>query len=74
MSSIGKEIPSYVNMEDSMSIKEHAKKLECTEKELIYCIKKVGKSVRSIELYLEMNRDFVEYVNQATEPSTPKED
>lgn len=62
----GKKTNEFIDIEDSILVQECAQKLECTIDELLYCVTKVGKSLKSIELYLEMNRDIIEiYIQNA---------
>ena len=49
-----------LNIQDKNSISEFCRKLDCTEKELMYCVSKVGTSLTSIECYMHMNRSLLE--------------
>lgn len=63
---IGKEIVEIIDTENKIQVSECAKKLECSIDELFFCISKVGKSFKCIELYLAMNRDTIESYIQNT--------
>jgi hypothetical protein len=62
----GKEKLEIIDTENQLQLIECANKLDCTIDELFYCISKVGKSFKSIDLYLSMNRDTIESYIQNT--------
>jgi hypothetical protein len=49
-----------VRPQDTASIHFWCNQLNCTESELMYCISKVGTSIKSIESYLYMNRTILQ--------------
>lgn len=66
---IGKETLEIIDTENQIQLHECSKKLECSIDELFYCISKVGKSIKCIELYLAMNRDTIEsYIQNTKKP------
>jgi hypothetical protein len=54
----------YVDPEKKDQIRFYSKQLDCTVDEFVYCISKVGKSLKAIQLFLEMNRDTIEAIVQ----------
>lgn len=62
----GKETLEIIDTENQLQLIECSNKLDCSMDELFYCISKVGKSIKSIELYLAMNRDTIEIYIQNT--------
>ena len=63
---LGKKTYEFIDIENNNHVLECAQNLDCTIDELLYCVSKVGKSLKSIELYLEMNRDIIEiYIQNA---------
>lgn len=53
-----------LNIHDIDSVADFCKRLNCSEKELFYCVAKVGTSFTSIECYLHMNRSLVDQWSQ----------
>jgi len=53
-----------LNIHDTNSITDFCHRLNCSEKELFYCVAKVGTSYTSIECYLHMNRSLVDQWSQ----------
>ena len=49
-----------LNIHDGDSITDFCRRLNCSEKELFYCVAKVGTSYTSIECYLHMNRALLD--------------
>jgi hypothetical protein len=62
----GKEMVEIIDTENQIQLIECANKLDCSLDELFFCISKVGKSIKCIELYLSMNRDTIESYIQNT--------
>ncbi|MFN5983270.1 MAG: hypothetical protein ACK46Y_06575 [Fluviicola sp.] len=62
----GKGTLEFIDTENKVQLIECTNKLECSIDELLFCITKVGKSFKCIELYLEMNRDTIESYIQNT--------
>lgn len=53
--------PSKMDLSDQMKVNEWCAKLNCTEQVLHYCVRHVGKSLTSVEAFLQMNRDWLSY-------------
>jgi hypothetical protein len=48
-----------VNISDSSDILNWSKQLDCSEKELLFCVSKVGTVISTIEKYLQLNREML---------------
>jgi hypothetical protein len=54
----------YIDPEKKDQIRLYSKQLDCTVDEFLYCVSKVGKSLKAVQLFLEMNRDNIEAIVQ----------
>lgn len=50
-----------MDLSDQMKVNEWCAKLKCNEQVLHYCVSHVGKSLTSVEAFLQMNRDWLSY-------------
>jgi Protein of unknown function (DUF3606) len=55
-----------INIQDPSNLQQWCQRFECSERELMYCVGKVGTSVSSIESYLYMNRMLISKWNEAS--------
>ncbi|WP_425357331.1 DUF3606 domain-containing protein [Fluviicola taffensis] len=49
-----------VDIHNKTNISFWSSELKCSEKELLYCISKVGSSISAIESYLHMNKSLLQ--------------
>lgn len=49
----------FIDLRDQKDIDYWCRKLECSEHILRLCLNKVGRSRKSVEAYLHMNRDWL---------------
>ncbi len=52
----------HVDTENKKQLFSLSEQAECSLDEYMYCISKVGKSVKAIQLFLDMNRDTIEAI------------
>jgi hypothetical protein len=52
---------SRLDLSDKLKVSEWCATLNCSEAVLRYCVMHVGKSVNSVEAFLQMNRDWLNY-------------